>query len=138
MVGNDAQNQYENGWFCTFTPQLNLSFFYISPMPCPKINPLRTPTIFNHASQGRVHAGAKRCHGIGGPKFGIGRLRENFPVFSPKTLSLRLRPASHWLTPIWHRSKLGLQPPLPPACVLKCDDVWSPPRLKSGTKNDNQ
>ena len=24
----------------------------------------------------------------------------------------QLRPASHWLTPIWHRSKLGLQPPL--------------------------
>ena len=29
--------------------------------------------------QGRMHADAKRCHGIGGPKFGIGWLRENFP-----------------------------------------------------------
>ena len=33
-----------------------------------------------------MHADAKRYHGIGGPKFGIGRLRENFPVFSRKTL----------------------------------------------------
>ena len=72
-----------------------------------------------------MHADAKLCHGIGGPKFGIGRLRENFPVFFRKTLKLwlvplpmsfssprELRPASHWLTPIWHRSKLGLQPSL--------------------------
>ena len=40
----------------------------------------------------RIYAGADacRCHGIGGPKFlrscGIGRLRQNFPVFSRKTL----------------------------------------------------
>ena len=34
--------------------------------------------------QGRVHADAKRCHGIGGPKFGIGRLRESFRCFPGK------------------------------------------------------
>ena len=35
--------------------------------------------VFRLDDQGRMHADAKRCHGIGGPKFGIGRLRENFP-----------------------------------------------------------
>ena len=92
--------------------------------------------------QGRVHADAKRCHGIGGPKFGIGRLRENFAVLSWKTLkvwlvplpmhffsSLQLRPASHWLTPIWHRSKLGLRPP------LYCNSEWGPlPHVTCHTK----
>ena len=36
--------------------------------------------------QGRMHANAKRCHGIVGPQSGISRLRENFPPFSRKTL----------------------------------------------------
>ena len=77
-----------------------------------------------------MQADAKRCHGIGGPEFGIGRLRENFPVFSRKTSKVWLvplpmsffsspRPASHWLTPIWHRSKLGLHPPLKLSPLVK-------------------
>ena len=41
-----------------------------------------------------MHADAKRCHGIGGPKFGIGRLREKFPVFSRKNLKVWLVPRS--------------------------------------------
>ena len=49
--------------------------------------------LFKVNIQERMHADAKRCHGIGGQKFGIGRLRENFPGFSRKTLKV-------WLVPL--------------------------------------
>ena len=41
-----------------------------------------------------MHGDAKRCHGIGGPKFGIGRLRENFSGVFRKTLKVWLVPRS--------------------------------------------